>query len=76
MRKRLSILNNQKLELEGKRASISSKDDKRTASIDPFETVSLERLDRQEDMKFMLRLKRERTDDVILPKQYYYSMSV
>ena len=46
MRKRLSILNNQKLELEGKRASISSKDDKRTASIDPFDTVSLERLDR------------------------------
>ena len=27
-------------------------------------------------MKFMLRLKQERQNDVILPKQYYYSMSV
>ena len=45
-------------------------------SLDPFDTVSLERLDKQEDMKFMLRLKHDRQGDVILPKQYYYSMSV
>ena len=60
----------------GKRESVSTKEEKRTVSLDPFDTVSLERLDRQEDMKFMLRLKRERTDNVILPRQYYYSMSV
>ena len=62
--------------MQGKRGSVSTKEEKRTVSLDPFDTVSLERLDRQEDMKFMLRLKRERTDNVILPRQYYYSMSV
>ena len=62
--------------MQRKRGSVSTKEEKRTVSLDPFDTVSLERLDRQEDMKFMLRLKRERTDNVILPRQYYYSMSV
>ena len=42
--------------------------------MDPFETATLERLDRQESLKFLLRLKRERPDDVILPKQFHYSM--
>ena len=62
--------------MQRKRGSVSTKEEKRSVSLDPFDTVSLERLDRQEDMKFMLRLKRERTDNVILPRQYYYSMSV
>ena len=62
--------------MQRKCGSVSTKEEKRTVSLDPFDTVSLERLDRQEDMKFMLRLKRERTDNVILPRQYYYSMSV
>ena len=69
-------LNNQGADMQRKRGSVSTKEEKRSVSLDPFDTVSLERLDRQEDMKFMLRLKRERTDNVILPRQYYYSMSV
>ena len=49
-------------------------DSDQNIDVDPFETATLERLDRQESLKFLLRLKREHPDGVILPKQFHYSM--
>ena len=45
-----------------------------TINADLMETASLERLDHQDSLKFLLRLKIEQPDEVVLPKQYYYSV--
>ena len=38
------------------------------------DTMSLERLSRQDSLKFLLRIKNELPDNVYMPKQFHYSI--